>query len=154
MAMLTDTLTLIFKRDLLKLKAELSLYNHEENLWRVDNNISNATGNLCLHLLGNLNTYIGAVLGHTGYVRNRPEEFSRRNVPRVALLNELDRTIQMIDAVLPSITEAQLSDEYPDQVFDYKMTTEYFLVHLATHLNYHLGQVNYHRRLLDIDLHV
>ncbi|MGN7204394.1 DinB family protein [Pedobacter sp. SAFR-022] len=154
MAMLTDTLTLIFKRDLLKLKAELSLYNHEENLWLVDNNISNATGNLCLHLLGNLNTYIGAVLGHTGYVRNRPEEFSRRNVPRVALLNELDRTIQMIDAVLPSITEAQLSDEYPDQVFDYKMTTEYFLVHLATHLNYHLGQVNYHRRLLDIDLHV
>ena len=154
MVMLTDTLTVIFKRDLLKLKEELSLYNHEENLWRVDKNISNAAGNLCLHLIGNLNTYIGAVLGQTGYVRNRPEEFSRRNVPRVALLNELDYTIQMIDAVLPKITEAQLGDEYPDQVFDYTMTTEYFLVHLATHLNYHLGQVNYHRRLLDIDPHV
>jgi uncharacterized damage-inducible protein DinB len=154
MVMLTDTLTVIFKRDLLKLKAELSLYNHEENLWRVDKNISNAAGNLCLHLIGNLNTYIGAVLGQTGYVRNRPEEFSRKHVPRTTLLSELDGLIQMIEAVLPKITEAQLGHEYPDQVFDYTMTTEYFLVHLATHLNYHLGQVNYHRRLLDIDPHL
>ena len=149
MAMLTDTLIVIFKRDLLKLKEELSLYNREENLWRVEQNISNSAGNLCLHLLGNLNTYIGAVLGDTKYVRSRPEEFSIKNVPRVTLLNDIDRTIEMIDAVLPSITAAQLSSEYPQQVFDYNMTTEYFLIHLAGHLNYHLGQVNYHRRLLD-----
>jgi uncharacterized damage-inducible protein DinB len=154
MVLLTETLNTIFKRDLLKLQEELSLYNKEENLWRVEHNISNAAGNLCLHLIGNLNTYIGAVLGNTGYVRNRPEEFSLKNIPRALLLAELDRTIEVIDGVLPRLTETQLADEYPQQVFDYKMTTGYFLVHLASHLGYHLGQVNYHRRLLDIDEHV
>jgi uncharacterized damage-inducible protein DinB len=147
--MLTDTLRVIFKRDLLKLRAELSLYNDEANLWRVDKNISNAAGNLSLHLIGNLNTYIGSVLGKTDYIRNRPEEFSLKNVPRAVLMNDIDRTIEIVDAVLSSLTEDQLLSEYPQQVFDFKMTTEYFLVHLATHLGYHLGQVNYHRRLLD-----
>ncbi|GGC72412.1 hypothetical protein GCM10011387_27440 [Pedobacter quisquiliarum] len=154
MTLLTDTLNIIFKRDLLKLKEELNLYNHEENLWRVEGNISNTAGNLCLHLIGNLNTYIGDVLGHTGYVRNRPEEFSLKNIPREMLLAELDRTIKVIEDVLPRLTETQLADEYPRPVFEYSMTTGYFLVHLATHLNYHLGQVNYHRRLLDVDLHL
>jgi uncharacterized damage-inducible protein DinB len=154
MVLLTETLNTIFKRDLLKLKEELSLYNKEENLWRVEQNISNAAGNLCLHLIGNLNTYIGAVLGNNNYVRNRPEEFLLKNIPRAVLLAEIDHTVEVIDAVLPTLTEAQLANEYPQQVFDYKMTTGYFLVHLASHLGYHLGQINYHRRLLDIDPHV
>ena len=147
--MLTDTLRTIFKRDLAKLEEELGLYQQEENLWRVEGNIANSAGNLTLHLIGNLNAYIGARLGNSGYVRNRPEEFALKDVPRAELIRQVEETRQTVDAVLNAVTAKQLSSEYPELVLGGKMTTEFFLVHLAGHLNYHLGQVNYHRRLLD-----
>ncbi len=147
--MLNDTLKTIYIRDLAKLKQELELYKNEDNIWNISKDILNSAGNLSLHLIGNLNAYIGADLGGTGYVRNRPEEFSLENVPRQELISKIERTIGMIDAVLPLLTEYQLKSEYPQVVSVGKVSTEYFLVHLATHLNYHLGQVNYHRRLLD-----
>ena len=148
--MLTDILRIIFKRDLEKLKVELELYSREEDIWMVDKQISNSSGNLCLHLLGNLNTYIGARLGNTGYLRNRPLEFELKDVPRAELVNKIEETIKTVDRVLSLLTEEQLASDYPEDVLGGTMTTEFFLVHLATHLNYHLGQVNYHRRLLDV----
>lgn len=147
--MLTYTLKTLFSRDLAKLKQELELYNNEENIWRVDKNILNSAGNLSLHLVGNLNTYIGAELGNTGYIRNRPAEFSLKNIPRHELLSKIEQTIEILEATLGSLTPDQLNGEYPQPVLDGKVTTEYFLIHLAMHLSYHLGQVNYHRRLLD-----
>lgn len=147
--MLTDTLKTLFSRDLTKLKQELELYKSEANIWIIDKSILNSAGNLSLHLVGNLNTYFGAVLGNTGYVRNRPEEFSLKDVPRQELINKIEQTIEIINAVLGTIREEQLKADYPQPVFDGNMSTEYFLVHLAMHLSYHLGQVNYHRRLLD-----
>lgn len=147
--MVTDSLKTLYTRDLAKLKLEITLYSSEENIWRIDQNILNSTGNLCLHLVGNLNTYIGAELGNTGYIRNRPEEFSLKNVPRQELINKIDQTIEMLEIVVGSLTEDQLKSEFPQAVSDDKVSTEYFLIHLAMHLSYHLGQVNYHRRLLD-----
>lgn len=147
--MITDTLKALYTRDLVKLRQEIALYNSEENIWRIDQNILNSAGNLCLHLIGNLNTYIGAELGNTGYVRNRPEEFSLKNIPRQELISKIDRTIEMLEPVLGSLTEDQLKSEYPQVVSDGTVSAEYFLIHLAMHLSYHLGQVNYHRRLLD-----
>lgn len=147
--MLTDTLRKIFNRDLAKLEEELGLYLQEENLWRVEGNVANSAGNLTLHLIGNLNTYIGAKLGNSGYVRNRPEEFALKDVPRTELICKIKETIQTVDVVLSGLSGEQLSSEYPEIVLDGRMSTEFFLVHLAGHLNYHLGQVNYHRRLLD-----
>lgn len=147
--MVTDSLKTLYTRDLAKLKQEIMLYSSEENIWRIDQNILNSAGNLCLHLVGNLNTYIGAELGNTGYIRNRPEEFSLKNVPRQELINQIDRTIEMLEMVVGSLTEDQLKSEFPRAVADDKVSTEYFLIHLAMHLSYHLGQVNYHRRLLD-----
>lgn len=147
--MLTETLKSLYTRDLTKLKQEISLYSKEANIWRIDQNILNSAGNLCLHLIGNLNTYIGAELGNTGYVRNRPEEFSLKNIPQQELINKIDNTIDMLEAVVGTLTDEQLKSEYPQIVLDGKVSTEYFLTHLATHLSYHLGQVNYHRRLLD-----
>jgi len=147
--MLTDTLKRLYSRDLLKLKEELELYSNEDNIWRVDRNILNTAGNLTLHLVGNLNTYIGAELGNTGYIRNRPEEFSLKNIPRQELISKIERTIEILDTTLGALTEDQLKSEYPQVVAGNKVSIEYFLVHLATHLSYHLGQVNYHRRLLD-----
>ena len=147
--MLTDTLRSVFSRDLNKLKEELELYKDETNIWRIDGNILNSAGNLCLHLVGNLNTYVGGVLGQSGYIRNRPEEFSLKAIPRNELLSKIEKTIEVLNATLPLVTEKQMQEQYPQHIDGNKLTTGYFLVHLATHLGYHLGQVNYHRRLLD-----
>ncbi len=147
--MITDVLNSIIKRELLKLKIELESYKDESNLWRIEMNIANSGGNLCLHLIGNLNTYIGAILGQTGYVRDRDAEFSLKNISRKELLQKIEETILVVDQVLPTLTPEQLEREYPIIVLKEPTSTEFFLVHLATHLTYHLGQINYHRRLID-----
>ncbi|MDQ0968241.1 putative damage-inducible protein DinB [Flavobacterium sp. W4I14] len=148
--MLTDTLKTLFNRDLNKLKSEIESYKNEANLWIIDKSIANSAGNLCLHLIGNLNTYIGATLGGSNYIRNRELEFSLKDVLKQELINMIEATIIVVNETLGKITEEQLNSEYPMLVFQEKTSTEFFLVHLTTHLAYHLGQVNYHRRLLDV----
>ncbi len=147
--MLIDTLKELYTRDLDRLKQEIKLYEDEDKLWYVEEGISNTAGNLCLHLIGNLNTYIGAALGKSGYVRNRPAEFSLKDIPREKLLEKIGETKLVVIQTLDGLTEADLAAEYPVLVFEEKTSTEYLLVHLTTHLTYHLGQINYHRRLLD-----
>ncbi len=147
--MITETLLQLLTRDLTKLRSEISLYTDEGKIWIIDKKISNSAGNLCLHLVGNLNNYIGAELGGTGYIRDRDLEFSARNIPRKDLLIKIDGTLEMLRNTLPSITDADLQKEYPKLVLEKKTSTEFLLIHLATHLTYHLGQINYHRRLLD-----
>jgi uncharacterized damage-inducible protein DinB len=147
--MLIDNLQQLFTRDLNKLKEEIKLYKDETKLWTTEKNISNSAGNLCLHLAGNLNTYIGAVIGETGYIRNRPEEFSAKNIPREALISSIDKVISVVQDSLSKLPEEHLEKEYPMKVFDKPLTYEQFLLHLSGHLMYHLGQINYHRRLID-----
>jgi len=150
--MLIPSLRKLYKRDLNKLKAEIGLYQKEENLWVTDKAIANSAGNLCLHLVGNLNTFIGAVLGNSGYVRNREAEFSLKNIPQQELIKQVEETIAVVDSTLEHLDSSKLEEVYPMKVFEEDMTTGYFLVHLAMHLDYHLGQINYHRRLLDVVL--
>ena len=118
-------------------------------MWAVDKSVNNSAGNLCLHLIGNINHFIGAEFGKTGYVRDRPLEFSDKDVPREILIQKINDTITVIETSLSTITDDQLQQDYPIIVFTEKMSNEYFLIHLATHLAYHVGQINYHRRLLD-----
>ncbi|WKL47970.1 DUF1572 family protein [Flavobacterium pectinovorum] len=146
--MLIETLKSLFNRDLNKLKIEIESYQSENQLWAIDKNIANSAGNLCLHLIGNINTYIGAELGKTGYIRDRPLEFSLKDIPKSELISKIDATILVVNNALDSLTEADLEAVYPQIVFEKEMTTGYFLVHLSTHLAYHLGQINYHRRLI------
>lgn len=150
--MLTETLKTLFNRDLNKLKSEIGSYKNEASLWIIDKSIANSAGNLCLHLIGNLNTYIGATLGGSNYIRNRELEFSLKDVPKQELINMIEATIIVVNETLDKITEEQLNSEYPMLVFQEKTSTEFFLVHLTTHLAYHLGQINYHLRLLDDEL--
>lgn len=150
--MLISSLKSIFYRDLHRLRNEISLYKSEHTLWIVDSGISNSAGNLCLHLIGNLNTYIGKEIGHVDYVRNRELEFSLKNLSKSELLRQIDETIAIVASALNQLKEEELPDEYPLMVFEEKMSIGYFLVHLTTHLTYHLGQINYHRRLLDKSL--
>ena len=147
--MLLETLLKIFNRDLNKVKEEIKAYKVESNLWIIDKEVTNCSGNLCLHLIGNLNHFIGAELGGTGYVRKRDLEFSLKDVSRDELLRQVDETMTIVESTLNKLTPEDLEKEYRRRVFEDYMTTGYFLVHLSTHLAYHLGQINYHRRLLD-----
>jgi len=147
--MAIETLQKLFKRDLEKLRQEITSYNNEKNLWKIEKNIANSAGNLCLHLIGNLNAYIGAEIGKTGYIRQRDLEFSQKNVPKDELVRMIEDTIKVVEEGLNKLNEIDLEKEYPLLVFKEKTSTGYFLIHLAVHLGYHLGQVNYHRRLLD-----
>jgi uncharacterized damage-inducible protein DinB len=147
--MIIKILQELFTRDLLKLKVEINLYQNEENLWLVAPGIANSGGNLCLHLLGNLNAYIGAEIGKTGYIRDRPLEFSQKNTPKEELIARIEATIPIVHDALESLIEFDLEQEYPLLVFAERRTYAFFLTHLATHLAYHIGQINYHRRLLE-----
>jgi uncharacterized damage-inducible protein DinB len=138
----------LFERDILKVKQEIMAYEDDQQLWTVESQISNSGGNLCLHLMGNLQHYIGKILGAVAYTRDRPAEFSRKHVTREDMLKELDRTINVVKLAILSLGETKLEENYPERVFDYDMSVRYFLLHLLAHLNYHLGQINYHRRLI------
>ena len=147
-AMLNHSLSEIYMRDVKKLRSEIEQYPSDEALWKTGTNIPNSGGNLTLHLIGNLNHFIGAILGGSGYVRYRDAEFSTSGLSRAKLLTDIDSTIEVISRVLSGITPEDLSKEFPIQVFDRPDSTEWMLLHLLSHFNYHLGQINYHRRLL------
>jgi len=150
--MVIEILKELFDRDLKKLKTEIEQYTDEANLWKVDGELPNSGGNLTLHLIGNLKHFIGAELGGSGYVRQRDLEFSSNTTSRAELLQMIEETMADVAAGLDNVTPEQLNADYPIVVFadrTDKMTTGWFLIHLATHLDYHLGQINYHRRLLD-----
>lgn len=143
------TLKELYRRDLERLKKEILAYQSEEALWEVTGEISNSGGNLCLHLIGNLNAYIGVGLAQSGYVRNRPLEFSDKHVPVAQMVADIDRTIEVVLAGLDKVEAEQLEGDYPLVIWQEPRTMIYTLTHIYSHLNYHLGQINYHRRLLD-----
>jgi hypothetical protein len=138
----------LYERDITKLEKEVDSYPNDTSLWIKDGLINNPAGNLALHLCGNLQHYIGKVLGNTNYVRNRPHEFSAGALPKKEILAEISKTKTDVISTLQNLDASMLGKLYPEKVFDYEMTTSYFLNHLLAHLSYHLGQINYHRRLL------
>lgn len=147
--MVTDSLKNLFDRDLDKLKKEIFSYNKEKNLWKTRKNINNSAGNLCLHIIGNLNHFIGHTLGETEYIRDRDAEFSEKNIPAQELAKQIDEVKTIIYNTLGGLEAETLKKTYPINVFGYEMTNLFFLIHLHSHLTYHLGQINYHRRLIE-----
>lgn len=147
--MLINSLSELFQRDLRKLASEINLYENEADLWLIRGAISNSGGNLCLHLTGNLQHFIGAILGKSGYVRDRANEFAAKNVSRSVLLKEIEETIGVVSSTLAQITDDDLNKNFPIEMFGSVHTTGFVLMHLYGHLDYHLGQLNYHRRLID-----
>lgn len=138
----------LFQRDLEKLGQELSAYPDAEKLWAVDGQIANSGGNLALHLFGNLKTYIGLDLGGIAYERNRDLEFAAKGIAKETLLAELEEVKKIVSTSLLGLNPNRLGDMSVHSFFGYSMSIGYFLIHLYGHFNYHLGQINYHRRLL------
>jgi hypothetical protein len=147
--MLITAVRTLLLRDLASFRQELEAYPDEALIWAVPPGISNSAGTLTLHCAGNLQHFVGTRLGHTGYVRDRAAEFARRDVPRVELIAELTRASDMVSSTLNQLDPAVLETTFPDSFAGGRtVATGPFLVHLATHLTYHLGQVDYHRRLV------
>jgi hypothetical protein len=138
----------LYERDLLKLRDEVKNFKDDYNIWRKTDGISNSAGTLVLHLMGNLNFCIGAKIGNTGYVRNREHEFSATDVPRRELIAGIDNLIEVVKNSLTDISQQKLDEIYPLEVNGQK-STAYYLTYFHGHLNYHLGQVNYLRRILE-----
>ena len=142
----------IITRELGSLRKEIEAYPDDQAIWREVPGIVNSAGTLTLHLCGNLQHFIGAELGDTGYVRDRPSEFSRRGVSRDELLREIDAAIAAVDRTLGKDRELDWSARHPRPVGgNYTVVLGDWLVHLVSHLSYHLGQVDYHRRMVTGD---
>ncbi|HLK27839.1 MAG TPA: DinB family protein [Puia sp.] len=147
--MITQELSELFERDLNKLMQEIKSYTNEADLWKTADGISNSGGNLCLHLVGNIKHFIGKMLGNIPYERVREKEFSDKNIPVTDLVKSVEETLTAVKHALRNLTDEELHKIYPINVFGKEMTTQWFLIHLYGHLDYHLGQINYHRRLLN-----
>jgi hypothetical protein len=148
MITVVETLLKLYDRDLLRLEEEINLYPTDESIWKLSGAIKNTGGNLCLHLCGNLQHYIGKNLGRIAYERNRDNEFAAQGISKAELIAEVQKTRQTVRESLETLKPSILETEYPEKVYEYSVTTGYFLIHLIAHLSYHLGQINYHRRML------
>ena len=144
--MLNSVLANFYERDIRKLIEEVNLFRNEEDLWRTQGSVKNASGNLVLHIIGGLNHFIGATLAQTRYVRNRDQEFISKDVARKDLVAQLEELIPMINE---TVNAQHIEAEYPLIFDDAKRSNGYVLVQLSLHLNYHLGQVNYLRRIFE-----
>lgn len=135
----------LFERDLDRLIKEIDK-TPKKYLWETKPGITNSCGVLAQHIAGNLNHFIGAVLGNTGYVRDRKREFTNTGISSNELIAGLQETRNMLQGVLPGLSNDILNQSYPlDIPWDY--SAHEFILHLYGHLNYHLGQVNYLRRI-------
>ena len=142
-----DALITAFESDLDRLITELESFNDEDRLWVRNPAVPNPPGNLFLHLMGNLNHYIGAKLGSSGYVRDRPLEFSSGAVPMDEMKQRLAATRDVVLNSLRGLSDDDLARDYNADPGDEVRTVGAELVRIHSHLNYHLGQINYHRRL-------
>ena len=151
MTALPSLLQSFLLRELRSLRRELERYPDELSMWITPAGIPNSAGTLALHVAGNLQHYIGAQLGQSGYVRDRPREFAVRNVPRSQILAEIDAAEEVIRTTLPRLTPEQLAADYPEVVGGVRLRTDAYLLQITVHLAYHLGQIDYHRRMVTGD---
>lgn len=146
--MLTTELAELFARDIARLIQELQAFPDTATVWTTAPGVTNAAGTLALHLEGNLREYIGRQLGDVPYTRQRPLEFSARDVERTDLIARLERVRDTIPTVIACLSASQLEACYPEVIHGKSITTRQFLIHLEAHFNYHLGQVDYLRRFV------
>lgn len=138
----------LFLKNLSALRKDIDSYPDEKDLWTVKGDTKNTPGNLCLHICGNLKHNFGKILGGGNYLRNRDAEFSKKDIPKLALLKEIDETIEIVSPVADNLKEEDINKIFPDESLTMRETTGAALARLSWHMGYHMGQINYQRRLL------
>ena len=146
--MLVSAVAAILDRDLQTLAREVAAYPDERALWQTPPGITNSAGTLAVHLAGNIRHYLGAKLGGTGYVRDRPAEFASRDVPRATILAQIEEARAAVRAAAARTPDERLVEDYPEVIAGVRVATGEYLVHLVSHFAYHLGQLDYHRRVV------
>jgi hypothetical protein len=146
--MLLPSVIAILDRDLRALRREIEAYPDEDSLWLTPAGVSNSAGTLALHLAGNVQHYLGARLGGTGYVRDRPAEFARRHVPRAEIVQEIEAARKSLAAAQSRLTGSDLTEDFPEVIGNLQFETGDYLIHLVSHFTFHLGQLDYHRRMV------
>ena len=146
-----DDIRRLLTRELAAFAREVELFPDDETLWRRLPGITNSAGNLALHACGNLRHFVGAVLGGTGYVRDRPLEFATREGRREDVARELRETAVLVTAILGRLKAAALDAPFPDAHDGIQLPCRLFLMHVSVHLAFHLGQAGYLRRALTGD---
>ncbi len=149
--MLLEAVAAILDRDLRALAREVEAYPDDAAVWQTPEGISNSAGTLVLHLAGNIQHFLGAHLGGTGFVRDRPAEFASRGVPRSALLRQIEAARRAVRSAADKTTDEGLRSDFPEIVGGMRVGAGEYLIHLVSHFAYHLGQVDYHRRLVTRD---
>jgi uncharacterized damage-inducible protein DinB len=149
--MLANDLVTLFVRELETVQREVEMCPDDVRLWSTMPGVSNSVGNLAAHLAGNVQHFVGAVLGKSGYIRNRDYEFARREGTRAEIVSDLQAAIDAVKKYLPALTDADLERDYPEAVGGVTMRTSLFLMHLASHAAFHMGQADYLRRSLSGD---
>ena len=144
-------LAFLFSRDLTRLGRQIETFPNDETLWETLPGVLNPAGNLALHIEGNLREFVGRQLGKQPYKRNRELEFSLRGMSRHEIGTRIAEVRQSIPAVIQELSTEQMETEYPEVVLEVATTTRQFLIHLYGHLNWHLGQIDYLRRILMAD---
>ena len=144
----TNDLASLFSRDLTRLKQQIESFPNDEALWQTLPGVINAAGNLALHIEGNLREYVGRQLGKVPYNRNRDLEFSSRGLSRHEVGTRIAELERSIPSVIQELSSEEMEMEYPEVVLEVATTTREFLIHLYGHLNWHLGQIDYLRRIL------
>jgi len=137
---LIDVLRRLYIRELRAFQREIELFPDEQTIWRTAPGVTNSAANLAFHVCGNVQHYVGHVLGATGYVRDRDREFARRDGTRAEIAAEIERTIGVLESVMPGLGAETLAAEYPEVVGGVRLDTDVFLMHLSAHLAHHLGQ--------------
>lgn len=146
--MLRDAVRTLILRELGAVRRSLEAYPDEASVWAEPPGLPNPGGTLCLHVAGNLRHFIGKVLGGIPYVRDREAEFARRGVPRSELLGGIDAARDAVDRTLSRLDDVALAAPYAESISGRTVSTGDFLAHLAVHLAWHLGQLDYHRRVV------
>ncbi len=144
---LADELAALFHRDLTRLQQQLHAWPEGDLLWQRAPGIANSAGNLILHLEGNLRDYVGRSLGGVPYHRERDREFAAQTVPLAELAARLDEVTQLVPGIIRRLSDAQLQATFPGNPLGSPISVQQFLIHLHGHLNYHLGQIDYLRRM-------
>lgn len=120
----------------------------EEQIWTRPYPYGNSVGNLILHLTGNLSTYIGAQIGGTGYVRNRPIEFTDTGKPKAEILRAFDQTIETVLATIAKQSDDDWSAPFFGQLEAESKTRFSAFLSCAAHAYHHVGQMIYLQREL------
>lgn len=137
----------LYQRDLTRLIQNIEV-TPDDLLWVTPDGVTNSCGVLAQHLVGNINHFVGKVLWDTGYERDREREFTATHTSKEELIKDIEQLKDLLNDIFEELENEQLDDEYPlDIPFD-TSSVRGFLIHLYGHLNYHLGQVNYLRRIM------